>query len=298
VAIGAVLYTPLCLYEVVAGPRLHAALYGFHVQGLHEAVRFGGWRPPVLLESGLMLAVWMAGGCVVVAWLGISGARRQLASVPMSVWTGALAGTTVVLKSVNGWVILCLGITVMAAFRLGWGRWAAALLIAAAPLYVAARATRLWTGSGLGTAVTAAVGADRAESVQFRFRNEKLLLQKALHRPWLGWGGWRRAQLQLPDGVVAGVADSLWIREISRRGIIGLASCFALLAIGPLAFWVRYRGDDWLRPSLAPGASLAVIVALFAIDCCLNAMVNPVYVAASGGLVGAALGDARRRTVI
>jgi hypothetical protein len=43
----------------------------------------------------------------------------------------------------------------------------------------------------------------------------------------------------------------------------------------------------WAHPLAAPGAVLAVLLPLYMIDCLMNAMLNPVFVLAIGGLAGA-----------
>ena len=87
-------------------------------------------------------------------------------------------------------------------------------------------------------------------------------------------------------GRTFGLSDSLWVREIGRRGFIGLFACFAVLTLPVFAFWHRYPVAQWLQSPIAPAAALAVVVVMFTIDCCLNCMINPVYIAAVGGLTG------------
>ena len=47
-----------------------------------------------------------------------------------------------------------------------------------------------------------------------------------------------------------------------------------------------YPPRRWSEPAVAPAAAIAVLLALFMIDCLMNAMVNPVYLLGVGGLTG------------
>ena len=79
------------------------------------------------------------------------------------------------------------------------------------------------------------------------------------------------------------VVDSLWIKAFGESGAIGLFSVFAVILLPVLLFWRRFADAHAGR---GPAVVLAVLLVLYAVDCCLNAMVNPVYMLAAGGLAG------------
>jgi len=285
VVLGALLYMPLCLVELVWGPAVHQWVYGYVPQPLSEAVRFGGWRPTIFLQHGLMLALWMAAAALTAAWTWSTGALPRLGSVRTGVWTAALVVTTLALKSVNGWVLLGLGAAVLWSIK-RFQAWVPLCLVLILPsAYVAARATGCWTGDSLVTWVAATVGPDRAQSVQFRVVNEQRLVDRARQRWVVGWGGWGRALAPAPGGKPL-TPDSLWIIAFGNYGLVGLASVGAALLVPVVVFWMRVPIWLWTLPRLAPAAVLALVVALYAIDNCFNAMVNPVYMLAAGGLAG------------
>ena len=92
------------------------------------------------------------------------------------------------------------------------------------------------------------------------------------------------------------VPDGLWAIWYYDSGMLGLAS---LLAFFLYPAWLVVRKApprDWLQPGVAPAVIATMIVVLFCIDCLFNAMLNPLYIAMVGALVGWA-GSYRRQNV-
>jgi hypothetical protein len=52
---------------------------------------------------------------------------------------------------------------------------------------------------------------------------------------------------------------------------------------------LRYPASTWSHRKVAPAAVLAVALALYVLDCILNAMINPVFALISGGISGLVL---------
>ena len=84
------------------------------------------------------------------------------------------------------------------------------------PVYVAVRATNLWTGQQAVDLAKAVVGPDRAQSLEYRFKCENLLAAKALQQPVFGWGGWGRSSVYF--------GDRRWRRRWSRPTGCGSSS--------------------------------------------------------------------------
>ena len=74
--IGGLIYVPFCLYEIRFSPQLHRLLYGYHQHDFSQTFRFGGYRPMVFMQHGLMVGMWMGMATLAGIWLA---------------WTGALA---------------------------------------------------------------------------------------------------------------------------------------------------------------------------------------------------------------
>lgn len=126
----------------------------------------------------------------------------------------------------------------------------------------------------------AQINETRASSLEGRIRADSILLERAMQRPLLGWGGWNRFRDQ------AVLPDTLWAIIVGQRGLIGLVSLFTSMLLPPLLLIIRlYR--QRIRPRQSAAAfALATIVVLFLLDCFSNAMLNPFFVTAAGALAG------------
>ena len=88
------------------------------------------------------------------------------------------------------------------------------------------------------------------------------------------------------DGKDISITDGMWIIALGACGMVGLLSYFSALLL-PLAILVsNCRADTWQLPTLAPICVLALIANLYAIHCLANAMTNPIYFLALGGVMG------------
>jgi hypothetical protein len=285
VVIGGVLYAPLCLWEVRMAPTLHHTLYGYHQHSFAQHMRDGGYRPMVFMQHGLMVAMWMTWATVAAWWLWRSGAMRTLAGVPMGLVTGGLAVTLLLCKSIGPLGLAVAGVMLFyTTRRLQW-RWAVWALIVMVPLYIGARASGAWSGASAVEAARMLAGPERARSLDGRIRNETILAERALQRPLFGWGGWDKWRVRDDSGRDISTSDGLWVIALGQNGIVGLAAVtLATLLPGALMLW-RWPMQWWADPRVAPAAVLAVLMVLWAVDNLLNAMINPVYLLALGGLV-------------
>jgi len=292
---SALLYVPLCLWETRMSPQLHRALYGFHTFGYFgQTIRYGGYRPVVFMTNGLMLGMFMATSTLVAFWMWRAGVRRAILRLPLS-WACALLGiTTIVGKSSGAIVLLVAGIIALECARRLRSSALVAVLLAAPFVYCGARLSG-WTGASVVELVGSKLDEDRAGSIQFRMYNEDMLIGKALHRPWLGWGGWSRARVHDEEGHDITVTDGMWIIALGKTGFIGLAALLVTLTLPPAALVLRFRARHWADPRLAAAVALAASLLLWAIDDLLNAMLSPMYPASAGALVSFILLAGRAR---
>jgi hypothetical protein len=283
--LGAIIYVPLCLWEVRMSPQLHRMAYGFVPSGifLHN-VRFGGYRPTVFMTTGLMVGTFMATGTMVAFWLWRTRALRFLLGVPMAGISAILLVTTVLVKSVAALILMLVGyLALEVARRLRTPALALALL-AIPPAFCAARLAG-WDGEAVVRLSGEAIDADRAQSVEFRIRNENLLLEKAQERPWLGWGRWGRARVFDDSGRDVTITDSLWVITLGTFGFLGLLAQWLSLAMPTVAFLWLFPARLWGDPRLAMAALLAVALMVWIVDNLLNAMVTPIFPVIAGALV-------------
>jgi len=283
--LAGLVYLPLCLWEIRMSPQLHRLAYGFSPTTVFaQNVRFGGFRPSVFMNHGLMVALFMASATLVAYWLWRSGARRALVGLPMGAIAAALGVTTVLCKSTGAVALLLAGVAVLEGTRLFRTSLLVLLLLAVPPVYCAARIGG-WGATELVLASAGAAGGDRAQSVQFRLRNEQELVAKAMERPWLGWGRWGRSRIFDESGRDVSIVDSLWIITLGESGLLGLISLWLVLAVPTLLLLRVAPARHWGERGVGAAAALALVGVIGLVDDLLNTMATPAVLVIAGALV-------------
>ena len=192
--------------------------------------------------------------------------------------------STIMCRSGNG--VLLLGIGIVVLFACKWLRSPVPLLILAliAPIYITVRATNLWDGKSL----VSIFGFDqqRSGSLNVRMEQEKVYTEQALKRPFFGWGGGGFIPRDEFGKKLVRVNDAFWIITFGMYGLVSLVSVFLAMFLAPLILIRRLPISQWSSPVVAPTVALVIVITLFAMDCLLNAMLNPIYVLALGGICG------------
>ncbi len=288
VFIGGLIYIPLCLYEIRMSPQLHTLLYGFHQHSFAQTIRFGGWRPTVFMQHGLAVGMWMTAASLIGVWLWSSGSARRILQIPIGLLVVPLLVTTILCKSLGALVLLAVGVILVFGIRQFRLSAPLVVLLLMPPLYMATRATGVWSGSQ-AVALAAMVSESHAGSLQMRLDSEDLLAKRAWQRPIFGWGSWGRNRVVSDQGYDQAMTDGLWIIYFGRHGLVGL-SCFTLILLLPPAMLVyRLWPCDPRRPGIAPALALGTVLGLYCIDQLLNAMVNPVFTLTLGAVASVAI---------
>ena len=113
---------------------------------------------------------------------------------------------------------------------------------------------------------------------------EDFLVAKAMYRPFLGWGGFGRNQVQGDQGTVA--MDGFWIITLGTRGFVGLISYYISMVLPGMLFIRRFPTRLLGAPRVAPCSLAATLLGVFLFDCLLNAFPNMIYATLAGGLIG------------
>lgn len=290
---GGLLYVPLCLYEIRMSPQLHRIVYGYFPHSFLQTKRLGGWRPQVFLQHGLMLGLFMMTATLVAIWLWQSKSVRRIWNIPISWVCFILLVTFILCKSTGAYILFLLGLICLFFPRFAALNWPLPLLIYSSliVLYLSLSASGNFPKEELLNFLysQSIIEPDRVQSFEFRINNEEILAEKARERWLFGWGGWGRNRVfqenYMGEWVDVTVTDSLWIIVFGINGLFGLASIMALLILPVLLITCfRFPPKTWLLPRVSPIVSLAVSLLLFAIDCLLNNMFNPIFPLISGGL--------------
>ncbi|MBV9385608.1 MAG: hypothetical protein JOZ78_04175 [Chroococcidiopsidaceae cyanobacterium CP_BM_ER_R8_30] len=288
IVIGGLLYVPLCFIERRLTMPLSLKLYGISSPHfIAEISRYGGFRPEVFMESGLMVGLWMMAATLCAFWLWQSGALKKIWIVPI-IWVAIILFlTSGYIKATGAFMILILGLTILFVAKWFHKSFIVLVLIAGICLYLYDGTAGSFNGDRIISYVSAITDKNRAASLDFRFQNEVLLSAKARQKLILGWGGWGRSRVYSHEnGQDTSVTDSFWIITFGTTGLVGLASWTASLLLPVIGFVQSYPASLWLKPKLAPAAAIAVILVGYMLDCLSNAMINPVYMLGCGGLVG------------
>jgi len=282
-AVGCVVLIPFCLYEMRMSPALLPKLYGF---GKFQGARFGGWRPRVFFATGLELGMWMSICVLSAVWLWRSGVFTRLAGWSVGhVVLPVLTVVTVLCRSTGALALLVIGLGVLWICRQFNSRLGMILLLAGSILYVGVRVPDLWDYTGFISFLRTNFDPTRAQSLEFRFQNEDILIDKAIQKPTFGWGGWGRARVYSESGKDISITDGLWIIIMGTTGAFGLGSFLASFLLPGFLFVWRYKPREWATPVAAAQATAVCAIAIYMIDCMLNAFPNAVYTVALGGLV-------------
>ena len=293
--IGGLVYIPLCLYEIRMSPQLHRMFYGFYQGGFGQSLRYGGYRPMVFLQHGLMVGLWMMGAALIGIWLWHSKTIDNILGIPMGLLVVVQCAMVVMVKSTGAILLLVLGLSVM--FLATWTRMAIVvwLLIMMVPSYLFFSASGELQPNAVVAFVAENINPERAQSLQFRFDNEVPLSAKAREQWLFGWGGWARAAIYNRwDGRQQSVSDSLWIIAFGSFGTVGLVSVMAALLFPSMGFLISYSATTWSNKRLAPAAALMIVLILYTLDNLLNDMKMPLYITGAGGITGLLTSEASK----
>jgi len=134
--------------------------------------------------------------------------------------------------------------------------------------------------------IAAEFSEKRAQSLQFRFDNEELLLEHARERSYFGWGSWGRNRVyDKKTGKDLAVTDGRWIIVIGVYGWIGYIAEFGLLVL-PVVWsskTIRHLKD---RREQIVFAAMSLLMAISVVDLIPNSTVMPWTWLMAGALLG------------
>ncbi len=285
--IGCVVYIPFCWFEMIMSPQLHRLTYGYHQSDFIQTLREGGgFRPMVYMDHGLMTSMWMALGVFLGIWLFFTGELPEtIISLPSRFLIVMLVITTLMMKSFGAITLLMIGLIILyLSTRMKTVILVIVMLIA--PLiYIFTRTTGAWNGKNLSNFIEKKISASRSQSLQFRFDNEKILIEKALQGTFFGWGGFGRARVYNEKGEDISITDGLWIITFGQNGIYGLSMMVIAIQWPLFLFILLVKPELWKTKTWGASAVMALFLGIYMIDNLLNSMINPLYMLFSGSLI-------------
>jgi hypothetical protein len=281
---GGMVYVPLCLWEVRMSPQLHAQVYGFHQHRFAQSRRFGGFRPVVFMQHGIMVGIWMTVTSMTALFLWRAGVLRRMFGLPMGLIVGTMLATCVLCKSLGALLLLAGGIVLMALSIRLRTRLLVFLLALLPSGYVATRVLG-WSGESAVWVIETYVDPARAQSLGSRFGYEELQLEHIAQRPFFGWGRWGRDRPRSETtGQPTTITDSLWVLLMGQFGLVGMGAYLAVLGVPVFLTAARLDPARYATAAGAPAFCLAVALGVYAADKLTNGMPNPVLMFVAGGL--------------
>ncbi len=285
--VGGLVYVPFIWFENRTYASLHLAIYGLDTgRDLAQSFRLGGYRAQVFMEHGLMVGVWMMTACIMGVTLWRTRIIKSMWGQSMGVLMIILLFTFINCRSTGAYNLFIMGAAIL---FIAWRFRNAVLLwviVLGIMYYVYLGASGNFPGKQIVASMSQVFEADRVASLQFRFENEDILGAKARQQALFGWGRFGRSRVFNEVGEDTTVTDSLWIITFGLNGVFGLITMFGSMLLPVVAFCIRYPAKLWKNPMIAPAAALSVCVVLYTLDCVLNAMVNPIFMLAAGGIAG------------
>jgi hypothetical protein len=277
VLVGAALFYSLpTLWEVRMSPQLQKQIYGFHGGQWRQNVRASGFRPYVFLNHGLPLGVFFM--MAILAALGAGRFAKEMR--PRFLLAGLwLFGTLLLSKNLGStFIATTLGLGLLFLPVRGQMLLAStiALLFMSYPLL--RNADMVPTERMVEWARL--VNDDRAGSLKFRFMNEEILLDRALEKPFAGWGGWGRHRVIDERGQDISVTDGGWVITLGEGGFIRYIGLFGLITLPILIMTIRRYEIEQTT------ATLVLIATGSLINVLPNSHISPIAWLAIGAIAG------------
>lgn len=280
----ALLYTLPMLIELRLSPQFQNWVYGFSSSSFQQQMRGDGYRPTVFYGHGLGLAFWISTSLIAGYALHKNKVRFALAS-PSKIVIYLL----VILILCKTWSALVYAVFAMYAIsrfavskQVKWSLLLAGLVL----LYPVSKTMDIFPDKEIVSSIRD-YSSDRAESLEFRFENEDILLTHALEKPFFGWNGWGRNRIYDSYGKDISVTDGRWVIEIGINGGVGFAFYYLILLV-PLFYAAKTVNYIENPKDKVYFGALALILSICIIDSIPNTGMGATHLLFAGALLGQA----------
>ncbi|SIO46365.1 hypothetical protein SAMN05443247_05720 [Bradyrhizobium erythrophlei] len=278
-------YSIPLLFEIRFSPQLHQWVYNYSPIEFIQSMREGGFRPMVFIGHGLLAAFLLMSSAL--SAMALWRNRARLGPIPSGLAALYLSAVLMLCKSMGALLYGISGslLVLMAKPKLLFR--VAVLLATVSLAYPLLRSFELVPTTAI-LDVAKSIDSERAQSLEFRFANENILLARAFERPWFGWGRYGRSRVyDERTGKDLSVTDGRWIIDIGQFGLVGFLSEFGLLAICVYRAAFAFKFTSSSKEQRAIG-TLALIVAINMFDLIPNSGLIPWTWLLSGALLGQA----------
>lgn len=275
-------YSILMLIEIRMSPQLNVWVYGYFQHDFIQTIRYGGYRPIVFLQHPLWVASITATAFVFAVAMA-KAEKRGRAWLTVAYMAGALF----ICKSAGALLMSALFVPLLLLLPARRVVLVAALLVSVATAYPLLRSSPFMPVQGLVDLAMRA-SPERGRSLEFRLINEDKLLERAMEKPLLGWGGSGRGLLVDPfDGQLQAIPDGLWVIYLGSGGLVSYLSLFLLLAAPVfMLLGAMRRNREASASELMVLTGMAVALAINIVDLIPNATLTSITWLVAGCLMG------------
>jgi hypothetical protein len=282
-AFAGLIYSLPMLFEVRMSPQLAYKIYGYESATFTSEIRYGGFRPVVFMQNGLMVAFFMM--TCAVASIALLRTRTRVVSVSPLAMTTYLGFILLLCKSA-GALTYGLVLSLLVRFTTPRAQMRLALVLASIGLcYPVLRSVEMFPDRAL-VDLASSFNEERAASLKFRFDQEVTLLAHASERFYFGWGRFGRNRVFTPEsGKDDSITDGRWIMTLGQFGIIGFLAEFGLLALPIFRTFSALKYVSTVREQIFL-ATLSLILAISIIDQLPNSSLSSWTWLIAGALLG------------
>jgi len=284
IAAAGLAYSLPMLWEVRMSPQLNMRFYGFFPSAFDQQIRAGGFRPVVFLEHGLRVAVFFSMSIMAVMAIHqtIAGNRRAANRNRLKLFY--MFAVMFLCKTWSAFIYTAVALALFFATKPKvWVRFSV-VVITLVFIFPFVRNSS-WMPVHQLSGFFSKYSEDRGGSLQYRFDNEDILLDKANERPLAGWGGWGRSRVYNAEGEDISVTDGTWIIVYGVTGWIGYLAEFGLILF-PVLLASRSLAGNQLMETPICTAAIFIILAFKLIDLIPNSSLTPFNYLLSGALMG------------
>jgi uncharacterized membrane protein YkvA (DUF1232 family) len=288
-AIGVLVYLPFIMVEKIASPQWHLWIYGFHQHEFIQSVRDGEYRPMVFMAHGLAVAIFL---CTAVLGLAVMiRDRTKLKGVPKLPAVPAFVIVFLFLltdHSSGSLIFAIMFLPIVFFFSAKMMARVVVLVSMLTILYPVIRVSKMLPETALILTLTDMVGSARAASMAFRFTNEAQISERAMQRPWYGWGRFDRSAVYIwvyDQAKKATTVDGQWVVLLGGFGIVGFVGFFGTLFWTSLSLWLNLKKIKNKKDQVVL-AGLGVMFVVMQVDMIPNGYYDDMVMVLGGAILG------------
>lgn len=269
--LAAVVYVPLCWFEIRFSPQLHKIVYGFHPHQFAQTVRSVGWRPVVFMKHGLQVALFLLTAAIVALnyiRYGIYLYRDN--KFLSSLFAFFIVVTVYATQSYFAFIKLSFYLFLYAIPHLLDSRSFYFVFTTFHFTYVFSRVNLIYLGDSLVQFIESIrVDPIRVKSVQFRFAQENsAIAEVSAQNPIFGLHTWSEPATTQEISRGNFIFDSAWSLVYRVNGLVGLFFYLATFIL-PVIHWCF---SSLKNIKTEDRAFLSASVAVFTVLCLHNVM--------------------------